>query len=228
MPIAAVLLSACAGASVAGPRATPQPSVSATITQGEAVAVVNAPCGSRTTSTLSSASGPIAKTSVTSCYDVTGGSVREIRASINASLARPNDQNSGAAVDAKSAYKFNFRWTTAAAAGRCRATTVSAAFNVEFIYPRWVAPPSPSAVLVLQWNAYVAALQTHESGHELNGIDATNDGYAAINALGVASCGDFNAAAQAAIDATTARAKQADVSYDATTNHGATQGAHFP
>src|SRR5229473_2172671 len=41
-----------------------------------------------------------------------------IRASINASLARPSDQNSGAAVDAKSAYKFNFRWTTAAAAGR--------------------------------------------------------------------------------------------------------------
>jgi len=105
---------------------------------------------------------------------------------------------------------------------------VSAAFNVEFIYPRWVAPPSPSAVLVLQWNAYVAALQTHESAHELKAIDATNDAYAAINALGVVSCGDFNAAAQAAIDATTARAKQADVSYEATTNHGATQGAHFP
>ncbi len=228
MSIAAVLFSACAGVSVSGPPATPQPSVSATITQSEAVAVVNAPCGSWTTSTLSSASGPIAKTSVTSCYDVTGGSVREIRASINASLARPNDPNGGTAVDAKSAYKFYFRWRPAAAAGRCRAIAVSAAFNVEFIYPRWVAPPSPSAELVLQWNAYVAALQTHESGHELNGIDATNDAYAAIKALDVVSCGDFNAVAQAAIDAATARAKQADVSYDATTNHGATQGAHFP
>lgn len=154
--------------------------------------------------------------------------MQEIRASINASLARPNDQHSGAAVDSKAAYKFNFRWTTAAAAGRCRATTVSAAFDVEFIYPRWVAPPSPSVPLVVQWNAYVAALQTHESGHELNGLDATNDAYAAIKALSVASCGDFNAAAQAAIDAVIARAKQADVSYDATTHHGATQGARFP
>ena len=226
---------ASAAPTVSAAAATPTPVSSApstvvvaTIAPSAAGAVANAPCGNPTTSTLSSASGPIAKTNTTSCYNVAGSSAQEIRVNINASPARPKDQNSGTATDANTAYTFNFRWTTAAAVGGCRATTVSAAFGVEFTYPRWVAPPSPPALLVSQWNAYVAALQAHESGHELNGIDATNDAYAAIKALSVASCADFNAAAEAAIHAASARSKQADVSYDATTNHGATQGARFP
>ncbi|MBU6423972.1 MAG: DUF922 domain-containing protein [Chloroflexi bacterium] len=162
------------------------------------------------------------------CYEVSGATPDEIRASMDASPSRPRDIHDNTFEDALTLWNYHVDWTDAMSGGACRATSVTPTVAVSFTFPRWVAPPDPLPATVSRWDAYVAALETHEKGHEQNGIDAASDAITRIRAVSVSDCAGFDAAAQAAIAAATADGNAADQRYDATTDHGATQGARFP
>jgi predicted secreted Zn-dependent protease len=173
------------------------------------------------------ASVPIALSITYRCYDITGGSAQTIRSSIDTSPGRPTDPQTGTAYDAYTKWRYELHWTLKTSDGACRAT-VSSTLTVEQTFPHWVASTSSSNALAQQWNSYLSALKVHEDGHKQIGVDTTNDAIARVSALGVASCNDFNAKAQAAIDAATSRGKQLESEYDTATGHGSTQGARFP
>lgn len=97
--------------------------------------------------------------------------------------------------------------------------TITTAVTVTF--PRWSPPAGTPPSLIVQWNTYQRALVEHESGHVGFVVAAQNDVLAAIKG---ATCATAEGAAQAAV----ARIRQHDLDYDAATNHGFTQGAHFP
>ena len=177
--------------------------------------------------TLTTASGPIPMGVSYTCYDVTGNTATEIRASINASPARFKNPD-GTLSDANTKWNYRVSWTYALSGGACQATSVTPTLSVAFTFARWVAPSAPDPAVVAKWNAYVVAVQTHENGHQQNGINTTSDAVTRVRAVSVATCTDFSAAAQAALDQATAAGSAADIQYDATTRHGATQGAVFP
>lgn len=97
--------------------------------------------------------------------------------------------------------------------------TISTTIAVTF--PRWLPPTGAAASLVEHWNTYQSALVTHESGHVNFVLSTAADVLAAIKG---ATCDTAEAAAQAVV----LRIRQHDADYDAETNHGTTQGAHFP
>ena len=220
-----IILSVTTVPSVASTTTMPAPSTGPPTTAVAASADIA--CGTTTTSTVNAASAPVALTISYTCYDVVGNTPQAIRASIDTSPGRPTDPQTTTAYDAYTKWRYELNWTLATSAGACRAT-VSSTLTIEETFPRWVPSAGAAAATTQQWNAYLAALKVHEDGHKQIGIDTTNDAITRVSALGVASCSDFNAKAQAAIDAATSRGRQVESEYDTATGHGATQGARFP
>jgi predicted secreted Zn-dependent protease len=204
--------------------AGPAPPTTAAV---DASGVRNVPCGASTTTTVAAAGERIPVTTTYVCYDVAGSTADAVRAAIDAHPSRPVDRAARRPIDAFTRWDLRVTWSSASSGTECRATTVTPTLAATFTYPRWVPPPAPDRALVERWNAFIAALTTHEDGHRQNGIDATADAVARVRALR-ASCSEFNAAAEAEVSAAIARGNEADRRYDATTDHGRTQGARFP
>ena len=94
-------------------------------------------------------------------------------------------------------------------------------YQITVIFPRWSAPANAPPPLVSKWTSFELALGEHEKGH----VDFVVSHYSSVSAaIEGATCGTAEAAAQAALKPI----RQHDIDYDAETNHGATQGAHFP
>jgi predicted secreted Zn-dependent protease len=150
-------------------------------------------------------------------YDITGATAEDLRASMD---ARGPVDGSGHRNDAFTAWDVRWTWplhpdTSCILSG----ATITTSITVTF--PRWLPPAEASASLIERWNAYESALVTHESGHVSFVVATAADVLAAIKG---ATCETAESAAQAVV----ARIRQHDIDYDAATNHGFTQGAHFP
>lgn len=150
-------------------------------------------------------------------YDITGTTANELRTSINGS--GPLDSG-GRRNDALAMWNIDWTWplnpdSTCILSGATISTTITVTF------PRWQPPAGTSAAVVQQWNTYEAALATHESGHVTFVLATAPDVLAAIKG---ATCATAEAAAQTVVG----RIRQHDIDYDTETNHGFTQGAHFP
>src|SRR5579859_4334754 len=85
------------------PTASPTVSASPTVRptpKPPAQSVLNAPCGTTSTTTVATASGPIPLTVTYTCYDASGATPDAIRASIDANPARPKDSTDNTDEDA--------------------------------------------------------------------------------------------------------------------------------
>ena len=150
-------------------------------------------------------------------YDVTGTSTTELRSSMNAQ--GPSDAG-GNHNDAFTTWNIDWTWPLSPDRS-CILAGATITMVITVTFPRWTPPQGTSPALVAEWNAYQQALVEHESGHVTFVVATANDVLAAIKG---ASCTTAEAAAQAVV----ARIRQHDLDYDAATNHGFTQGAHFP
>ena len=150
-------------------------------------------------------------------YDVTGTSTTELRSSMNAQ--GPSDAG-GNHNDAFTTWNIDWTWPLSPDRS-CILAGATITMVITVTFPRWMPPQGTSPALVAEWNAYQQALVEHESGHVTFVVATANDVLAAIKG---ASCTTAEAAAQAVV----ARIRQHDLDYDAATNHGFTQGAHFP
>jgi predicted secreted Zn-dependent protease len=150
-------------------------------------------------------------------YDITGTTAGELRSSINGQ--GPVD-SAGRRNDALTMWNIDWTWplnpdSSCILSGATISTTITVTF------PRWQPPAGTSAGLVQQWNTYEEALVTHEGGHVAFILATAPEVLAGIKG---ATCATAEAAAQAVVG----RIRQHDIDYDAETNHGFTQGAHFP
>jgi predicted secreted Zn-dependent protease len=132
---------------------------------------------------------------------------------------------SGGRFAANTGYNLSSYYTYAANGdGTCSASRVSVTLHVNQIYPRWINTGASSSV-ASGWNSFIRYLRTHENGHVSIDKQYAQKLYDNIHAVRNVSCGSINAKIQAAIKSTVGALNNANDSYDARTNHGATQGA---
>jgi predicted secreted Zn-dependent protease len=159
-------------------------------------------------------------------YDVRGSTVNEIASDLN--------RNSPLVVQGRRMQgrtewniQTSYHWRTDGHS--CVLDQFDATLKVEMILPHWIPPRRPSPQLLQQWERYIAALRKHEDGHLEIGEDAQQEMLVRAKSLGPAPDCDLLAQriddlVAAVIDAH----HKLELEYDDKTNHGETQGAHFP
>lgn len=145
-------------------------------------------------------------------YDVTGSTEQELRRQLTA--AGPNGYD---------AYtKWSIRWNWPGRGEKdCRLNEAEVSYEVIVTFPRWTPPTAATPELVTKWNRFLRALADHERRHVENVVKRFPAVGAAIKN---ATCLTAEAAAQAALEPI----RQFDSQYDLNTDHGRSQGAHFP
>jgi predicted secreted Zn-dependent protease len=150
-------------------------------------------------------------------YDVGGATASQLRARLDARAPRSPDGFRG---DAFTRWEFSWSWPGYGSAS-CRLAKAVVKLRVIVSFPRWTRPQAASAALAANWARYSRSLARHEQGH----VDYAVARYpAVVRAIKSATCTTANEAAQAQLT----RIRTHDVSYDRSTQHGATQGARFP
>lgn len=151
-------------------------------------------------------------------YDVTGRNPREIREAMN--QARPTDPNDGLRLDALTRWRMGFRWPRRGP-DQCVLDQARVNFTATVLLPRLANAEALPQSVRTRWQAYIAALETHEAGHVRHAYEAVSVVLAAIRA---STCANAQEAGRAAVRAAAAF----DPEYDRATRHGLSQGAHFP
>ncbi|XGV98454.1 MAG: DUF922 domain-containing protein [Leptolyngbya sp. BL-A-14] len=164
----------------------------------------------------------------TAPYKIQGKTAAELRSQMN--QLGPMNQDEGKRFDASTLWDLDAQFTAGGKKGvSCKVKTVTVTVKTTFNLPEWTPPDGTPQALIDRWKKHLAALQTHEEGHKQLGIDAGNDLLAQLKAMPAApSCDAINKVAAQKRDAVKASFKQKHKAYDASTKHGATQGAVFP
>lgn len=166
--------------------------------------------------------GPHASFSGTTTYAVHGLSTAQINSQMAA--CSPVVQN-GDGFDASTLYNlstlYNFGMNSD---GLCTVTSASVGINVGMVMPAW-SNAGASSSLTSTWNRFITNLQTHENGHATIDESYASKIYTDMISVPPTDCGSINATVKAVVANDTAAMNAANDSYDASTNHGATQGA---
>lgn len=150
-------------------------------------------------------------------YDIAGTTEQDLRAQLNSLGPVGFDKYKG---DATTNWYIKWNWP-GYGTDTCDLSAATVSYDIQIIFPRWLPPKNADPDLVVKWTAYIQALATHEKGH----VDFVVEHYTSVlEAIHNATCETADADAQTAL----APIRQHDVNYDATTSHGATQGARFP
>ena len=154
-----------------------------------------------------------------SYYEITGSTADQLRAQMTA-LGPTDPYDNDLHVDAYSDWFISWNWPGYGSTN-CDLSSPSVSYELTLVLPNWILPSNADPVLVTKWNDYLSALKVHEAGHLENII---NNYQSVITAIKTATCSTADAAASTALEAL----RQFDSTYDAETQHGATQGAIFP
>jgi len=158
-------------------------------------------------------------------YEVHGNSAQEVREWMN--------RNGPVGKDGRRFHgytkwhvRWNFRYRPRGAS--CEVTSVETSLDVIMTLPRWTRPAGAPAELEREWERYSAALRAHEDGHAGLGAAAAGEIQRRLSEMsGTSGCqalaDDMNRTGRAILEEAKARERE----YDATTGHGATQGARF-
>jgi predicted secreted Zn-dependent protease len=159
-------------------------------------------------------------------YDLSGNSAKELRHQMNSMGPYGDD---GKRADGRADWRVS--WTTRYARSPvgCKFTEVETTVTGKIILPRWSAGENASSFLVKKWQNYMAALRLHEDGHYGHGIEAAEEIRALRESLGTAAdCESLVKQFDAQVESILEKYRRADITYDAATKHGFTQGAVFP
>lgn len=161
-------------------------------------------------------------------YDIEGGTAEELRAAINRS--GPFDAHGdGKRYDGFTNWYVGWTYDYRNAGGACRLTRLDVRLEINVTFPRWTDQSHASADLVDRWNAYLRALSSHEVRHEEIGRRAAETISALRDRIAQRpSCDQLEAEIRAMADETLSEARREEFRYDKDTDHGRTQGAHFP
>jgi predicted secreted Zn-dependent protease len=160
-------------------------------------------------------------------YKIYGRTAAALRAQMD--RLGPIDEPTGTHFDGYANWTFYWSIRHRTSAGRCRVTTASILLELKYTLPRWQRSSNASATLVRRWNRYLKALRRHERGHGTIAIEAGRKMVKNLRLLDPrSSCSRLEKAADGVGRQGVARLNKVEAAYDAKTNHGTTQGAHFP
>jgi predicted secreted Zn-dependent protease len=133
----------------------------------------------------------------------------------------PGGEYAGAA-----SYQITWQYAYAVRSdGLCQIVQPKIGLHLTMILPRWQAGNQASSQEQTAWNAYIAALTTHERGHYSISKQYAQIMLHDLQDLSAQQCGNIQLSADTLLESRLAQLKTAQENYDATTNHGATQGA---
>jgi predicted secreted Zn-dependent protease len=159
-------------------------------------------------------------------YDVAGVTAQELRTELN--RHGPFDQQ-GRRFDGFTRWWVRWRYTYKAVPEGCAIADVSTSADVGITLPRLSADAAAPDDVKQKFADYVAKLRIHEDGHAKHAIDIAGRIEAAIAALPPeATCDRLGQVANERGHALVREANQQDLDYDASTEHGRTQGVIFP
>ena len=159
-------------------------------------------------------------------YDVSGTTPEEIRHHMTKNGTKWDD---GQTYDAVTTWDIRYRYDTTREGGGCYVTSAKTKIGIIFRYPRFTPQPETPESVLNRWNTYMNNLQLHEIGHRDLAVDAAHEISESLSAMGsFTTCREADKAVAAVAKEKLGRMKQSQKDYDATTRHGATQGAVFP
>jgi predicted secreted Zn-dependent protease len=136
---------------------------------------------------------------------------------------------SGHHWDAYTEWYVNWSYPYSTTRDNCTTGPVKVQVKITFTFPQWNAPENTPQDLIDKWDAYLSALQIHEDGHKQIAILAGYEILQAMNALSAyPSCTELEQAADTIGEDVLEQHRQQEAIYDQNTEHGVTQGVHFP
>lgn len=158
-------------------------------------------------------------------YDVQGSTLHEV--------GEWMDRHGPAGADGRRFHGYTewaVRWRYRYRPGRtgCAVTALETDLTVTMQLPRWLSRADASPAAIREWDRYSAALRAHEDGHAEIGASAAEAIRQSLSALRSASscealAKELDDRGMAIIEEHQARERE----YDASTRHGATQGARL-
>jgi len=113
------------------------------------------------------------------------------------------------------------------ATGNCRVDNAAVGVNVRIYYPKWDAPENASSSTKERWDNMIANLRVHEEGHRQIDYDGGAKIFNNISSISASSCNEVESLVTNKTSSILDEVSQSNINYDAQTNHGETQGAHF-
>lgn len=126
---------------------------------------------------------------------------------------------------ASSDYAINWSFSyTGNEQGLCTITSVAVGLSITEIYPSWT-NSNNDAKLQSKWNNFITNLILHEDGHAKIDRMYADKIHSDLIQLQPTSCSSIVDTAHSLANARVRELNQANIQYDAQTNHGHTQGA---
>lgn len=213
-PVVVLLACACGGGSIALPAPPPPPPPLASTPAGQAVLAL-------------AGFTPVLPGNVTVFDDtvprpIRGATVSEIAKALG--LDRGSDSDYVGATSPKVQWQF----TQKRVGDTCAIVEVHVNLEIETHLPEWVRSGPVSATLVEQWREFLKATQQHENGHRniaLHTAIAIAQSLAGEHGL---VCEELGELANASARAQWELGNRHQLTYDAATRHGETQGSRWP
>lgn len=113
--------------------------------------------------------------------------------------------------------------------GGCAAGQAEVLVEIHILLPEWEPPRQAPEALVSKWDEFRRALRAHEEGHGQIAVEAAEQIYEALSNLPVyPTCEGLEKAADELGENLLESHRRREKAYDAESNHGRNQGAHFP
>ena len=172
------------------------------------------------------AAEPIVKRNVVH-YEVDGATAQAIRAEL--SRLGPIGRIEKRRFDAHTLWNVKWTYRFRNVGQECAVARVTVSIDITMTVPR-LKPNGPRPDEVTRaFEEFAKALLAHEEGHAENGIEAARRIEAAIRDMQPKpTCDALGRAANALGDDLIKEANRKDLDYDASTQHGRSQGARFP
>jgi len=156
-------------------------------------------------------------------YLLSGRTARELLADL--SHHRPSDER----FTGWTRWRLKWRFEPDESGGGCHVAAVDVDLSLTTVMPAWEPPVDADPALVTAWDAYIRALEHHESGHAELAVEAAERIHRSLSALPEShSCASLRTRANEVGQAEVRRLRIENGSFDAHTQHGARQGAVFP
>jgi predicted secreted Zn-dependent protease len=170
-------------------------------------------CGATQTETIQG----VTVVTNTTCFDVSGSTMQQLQASIDANGPKVNDYRRAGATRWKLGWNYSFD----PGPSRCGIADPTVKVTATYLLPRWTNPDSAKEPVRKQWIAFAEEVKTHEAGHRDIAVQA---GVAALGALNAtpasATCGQTETKADARVRAVMAKYRLKQQAYDASAAQG--------
>jgi predicted secreted Zn-dependent protease len=156
-------------------------------------------------------------------YTVYGNNVNEINGQMaHCTPVSDGDGSYAASTDYALNWAFDYQ---GGSDGLCHVTAASVAINIAVVYPSWQPSSGAAAGLSKSWQRFSTNLATHENGHVKYDQAGAAQLLANIQNFPATNCDTIIAQVTNMANNTIGAMNQTNDNYDASTNHGETQGA---